>query len=141
MPSPWRAAGRLAAATGGRVIGCAFLSLDDDGPRADAAFDQTYRPDQVLVDGEAIAGPDWTLTALATPGHTSNHLCLALEQSEAESAAQASDAAELIEVHWIPLSEACRRALSGDLNDGKTALGLLRAQARLAAGNETTDRG
>ncbi|MEO6718385.1 MAG: MBL fold metallo-hydrolase [Novosphingobium sp.] len=77
------AAAPLAAATGGPVIGCAFLSLDDDGPRADAAFDQTYRPDQVLEDGEAISGPDWTLTALATPGHTSNHLCLALEQSGA----------------------------------------------------------
>ena len=77
------AAAPLAAATGGPVIGCAFLSLDDDGPRADAAFDQTYRPDHVLEDGEAVAGPDWTLTALATPGHTSNHLCLALEQSGA----------------------------------------------------------
>lgn len=77
------AAAPLAAATGGPVIGCAFLSLDDDGPRADAAFDQTYRPDRVLEDGEALSGPDWTLTALATPGHTSNHLCLALEQSGA----------------------------------------------------------
>ena len=77
------AAAPLAAATGGPVIGCAFLSLDDDGPRADAAFDQTYRPDRVLEDGEALSGPDWTLTALATPGHTSNHLCLALEQTGA----------------------------------------------------------
>lgn len=77
------AAAPLAAATGGPVIGCAYLSLDDDGPRADAAFDQTYRPDHVLEDGEAITGPDWALIALATPGHTSNHLCLALEQSGA----------------------------------------------------------
>lgn len=51
------------------------------------------------------------------------------------------EAAELIEVHWVPLSEACRRALGGELNDGKTALGLLRAQARLAAGDGTTGRG
>ena len=42
--------------------------------------------------------------------------------------------AELIEVHWVPIAEACRRALAGELNDGKTALGLLRAQAHLAAG-------
>ena len=46
------------------------------------------------------------------------------------------EAAELIEVHWVPIAEACRRALSGELNDGKTALGLLRAQAKLAAGIE-----
>jgi glyoxylase-like metal-dependent hydrolase (beta-lactamase superfamily II) len=37
----------------------------------------------VLADGESLTGPDWTLTAVATPGHTSNHLCLALEQSGA----------------------------------------------------------
>ena len=45
----------------------------------------------------------------------------------------AHEPAELIEVHWVPISEACRRALGGELNDGKTALGLLRAQAQLAA--------
>jgi glyoxylase-like metal-dependent hydrolase (beta-lactamase superfamily II) len=77
------AAAPLAAATGGPVIGCAYLAIDDDGPRADAAFDQTYRPDRVLADGENLTGPDWTLTAVATPGHTSNHLCLALQQTGA----------------------------------------------------------
>lgn len=45
----------------------------------------------------------------------------------------AHEAGELIEVHWVPLSEACGRALSGELSDGKTALGLLRAQAKLNA--------
>jgi len=73
------AAAPLAAATGAPVIGCAPLVLSDDGPRADAPFDQTYRPDRQLADGESITGPGWTLTAVATPGHTSNHLCLALE--------------------------------------------------------------
>lgn len=73
----------LAARTGAQVIGCAFLALDDDGPRADAPFDDTYRPDRVLGDGESISGPDWTLRAVATPGHTSNHLCFALEESGA----------------------------------------------------------
>ena len=46
----------------------------------------------------------------------------------------AHEAAELIEVHWVPIEEACRRAVAGELNDGKSALGLLRAQARLAEG-------
>ena len=73
----------LKATTGAPIIGCAALVLDDDGPRADAAFDPTYRPDRVLSDGETLSGPDWTLTAVATPGHTSNHLCFALEQSGA----------------------------------------------------------
>lgn len=73
----------LAAATGAPVIGCAPLSLSDDGPRADAAFDTEYRADHVLADGEAIGGEGWTLRAVATPGHTSNHLCYALEATGA----------------------------------------------------------
>jgi glyoxylase-like metal-dependent hydrolase (beta-lactamase superfamily II) len=77
------AAAPLAAATGGPVIGCAYLAIDDDGPRAGAAFDQTDRPDRGVADGECLTGPDWTLTAVATPGHTSNHLCLALQQTRA----------------------------------------------------------
>jgi len=77
------AAAALAGKTGAPVIGCAPLTLSDDGPRSDAAFDETYRADRVLADGESISGPGWTLAALATPGHTSNHLCYALEESGA----------------------------------------------------------
>lgn len=73
------AARPLQAATGAPIIGCAALALDDDGPRADASFDHDYRPDRVLADGETLAGDGWTLTAVATPGHTSNHLCYALD--------------------------------------------------------------
>lgn len=77
------AAAPLALATGAPIIGCAPLTLEDDGPRADAAFDAGYRPDRVLADGERMTGPDWTLEAVATPGHTSNHLCFALVEEQA----------------------------------------------------------
>ncbi len=77
------AAAPLSKATGAPVIGCAPLVLRDDGPRADAGFDPTYAPDRVLEDGEALSGPGWTLTALHTPGHTSNHLCFALPEENA----------------------------------------------------------
>ena len=73
----------LKAATGAPIIGCAPLVLADDGPRADASFDPTYAPDRVLVDGERLSGEGWTLEAVATPGHTSNHLCYALLESGA----------------------------------------------------------
>jgi glyoxylase-like metal-dependent hydrolase (beta-lactamase superfamily II) len=73
----------LQAATRAPIIGCAPLTLDDDGPRADAAFDADYRPDRVLADGEIVSGAGWTLEAVATPGHTSNHLCFALRESKA----------------------------------------------------------
>ncbi|MBW4329965.1 MBL fold metallo-hydrolase [Stakelama sp. CBK3Z-3] len=71
----------LARETGAPVVGCAQLVLDDGGPRADAAFDRDYAPDRVLADGDTIAGEGWTLEAVATPGHTSNHLCFALPES------------------------------------------------------------
>lgn len=77
------AAAPLKAATGAPIIGCGPLSLDDNGPRADASFDMNYLPDRVLSDGESLSGPDWTLTAVATPGHTSNHLCYALPEAGA----------------------------------------------------------
>ena len=77
------AAAVLKARLDAPVIGCAPLVLDDSGPRADAAFDRGYKADRVLADGENITGEGWTLTAVATPGHTSNHLCYALEESGA----------------------------------------------------------
>jgi glyoxylase-like metal-dependent hydrolase (beta-lactamase superfamily II) len=73
----------LAAATGAPIVGAAPMYLSDDGPRADAAFDRDYAPVRVLADGEAVTGEGWTLRALATPGHTSNHLSFALEETDA----------------------------------------------------------
>lgn len=73
----------LARLTGASIIGCAPLALKDDGPRADASFDFDYVPDKILTDGDQVAGEGWTLTAVATPGHTSNHLCFALEEEGA----------------------------------------------------------
>lgn len=77
------AAAPLSQVTGAPIVGCAPLVLRTDLPRADEAFDTTYEPDRVLVDGEAMRGIGWTLTAVATPGHTSNHLCFALKESGA----------------------------------------------------------
>ncbi|HEY5721924.1 MAG TPA: MBL fold metallo-hydrolase [Allosphingosinicella sp.] len=73
----------LAAATGAPIVGCAPLALEDDGPRSDAAFDAFYAPDRILGDGECVEGEGWTLRAVATPGHTSNHICFALPEAEA----------------------------------------------------------
>jgi len=71
------AAAPLAILTGASIIGCAALALETVGPRADAAFDGDYAPDRVLGDDESILVDGRPLTAIATPGHTSNHLCLA----------------------------------------------------------------
>jgi glyoxylase-like metal-dependent hydrolase (beta-lactamase superfamily II) len=69
----------LAEATGAPIIGCAPLALETVGPRADAAFDGDYRPDQVLGDGDTLEVDGKPITAVATPGHTSNHLCFAYD--------------------------------------------------------------
>ena len=72
----------LQEATGAPIIGCAPLVLESIGPRADASFDKQYAPDQVLADGEAIEfDKGKQLIAVATPGHTSNHLCLAYDDA------------------------------------------------------------
>lgn len=42
--------------------------------------DRTFRPDHTLRDGDRIEGEGWTLEAVHTPGHTSNHLCFALPE-------------------------------------------------------------
>lgn len=42
--------------------------------------DTAFVPDHRLVDGDVVAGPSWTFTAVHTPGHTSNHLCFALAE-------------------------------------------------------------
>ena len=69
------AARPLAERAGAPIVGCAPLALETVGPRADASFDGDYAPDRVLADGEAIMIGGEPVTAVATPGHTSNHLC------------------------------------------------------------------
>ena len=77
------AAAPLSALTGAPIIGCAALVIESGDLRLDAPFDKSYAPDRVLADGEALTGPGWTLRAVATPGHTSSHLCYALEETGA----------------------------------------------------------
>ena len=71
------AARPLAERTGAPIIGCAPLALETVGPRADASFDGDYAPDRVLADGEQVEVDGKPVIAVATPGHTSNHLCFA----------------------------------------------------------------
>ncbi|MEM6586844.1 MAG: MBL fold metallo-hydrolase [Pseudomonadota bacterium] len=40
-------------------------------------IDEAFIPDHCLSDEEEIAGSNWSLTALWTPGHLGNHLCFA----------------------------------------------------------------
>ncbi len=73
----------LARATGAPIVGAAPFAPDYEGGQSDAAFDRDYAPDQLLAEGEGVSGDGWTLTAIATPGHTSNHLAFALPETQA----------------------------------------------------------
>ncbi|KQT49259.1 MBL fold metallo-hydrolase [Methylobacterium sp. Leaf456] len=75
----------LQALTGAPIVGCgphraARDLAENELPVLDASADREHRPDRELTDGESLEGEGWTLTAVATPGHTMNHLAFALPQ-------------------------------------------------------------
>jgi glyoxylase-like metal-dependent hydrolase (beta-lactamase superfamily II) len=76
----------LKAATGATIYGCAVTQVhvdEDDGPQMEAGHDGDFHPDVSLCGGGVVAGPGWTVEAIPTPGHTSNHLCFALKEENA----------------------------------------------------------
>ncbi|MGD9544791.1 MAG: MBL fold metallo-hydrolase [Methylocystis sp.] len=80
------AARTLKEATGATIAGCASYAPADSHPpgglNLDAAHDRSYAPDIALNDGDALQIGGATLVALATPGHTANHLCFALAEEQ-----------------------------------------------------------
>lgn len=81
-----------------------------------------------LVEEGGVAGSEWRPlgTYLSSPGVFTEVLHLFLA-TDLRRAAAAPEASEVFEVHWMSLEEACRRTLGGEVRDGKTAIGLLRA--------------
>lgn len=49
-----------------------------EAQRLDAGGDTEFVPDHRVADGDVIAGDGWALEAIATPGHTANHMAFAL---------------------------------------------------------------
>jgi glyoxylase-like metal-dependent hydrolase (beta-lactamase superfamily II) len=77
-------AAEFARATGGEIVGAKPRPKKVvERPGVEEGQDRTYRPDRILVDGDVISSPGWTLRTLATPGHTGNHLCYVLEEENA----------------------------------------------------------
>jgi glyoxylase-like metal-dependent hydrolase (beta-lactamase superfamily II) len=71
----------LKAAVGAPILG--FGPHPRHGSEGELGGDAGFDPDLRLADGETVAGPGWTLEALHTPGHASNHLCFALAEEAA----------------------------------------------------------
>jgi glyoxylase-like metal-dependent hydrolase (beta-lactamase superfamily II) len=57
----------LAERTGAELLGMPV----PDGPHQD----HTFRPDRELADGDVLDTPEFSLRAVHTPGHASNHVC------------------------------------------------------------------
>lgn len=72
----------LAAATGAVVYGRSAVKTEDGAP-LEAGDDLDFRPDVPVEDGDLFHGSGWTLEAIATPGHASNHVCYALREENA----------------------------------------------------------
>lgn len=74
----------LRAATGAPVYAegphrAARALHDGEVNTLDASADHDFRPDVALADGARVEGGDWSVTALATPGHTANHMAFVME--------------------------------------------------------------
>lgn len=72
-------AGPLAERTGAAIYGLA----DPAAGSAEEEAQGDFRPHVSVADGQTIAGPGWTVEALFTPGHASNHVCYALQEEHA----------------------------------------------------------
>ncbi|WP_371397510.1 MBL fold metallo-hydrolase [Fretibacter rubidus] len=72
----------LATQHGCRVYGYGLQARTPVGGeiRLEAGDDLTFQPDEELRCGDIIKGDGWTVEAIHTPGHTSNHLCYALHE-------------------------------------------------------------
>lgn len=75
----------LKAATGATIRGCeAHVEIiGHPSGRADTSHDLAHAPDAPMRDGETFEGAGYTLEAVHTPGHASNHLCFALKEENA----------------------------------------------------------
>jgi len=75
----------LKARTGAAIYGCAVgAAAEESVIRTEAGADFDFAPDVSLCGGgQVLEGPGWTLEAVATPGHTSNHICFALKEENA----------------------------------------------------------
>lgn len=81
-----------------------------------------------LIEEAGVSARHWCDlgTVLSSPGVFTERLHLYMA-SELTPAASAHEHAEVIQVHWVALEEACRWALDGTIADAKTVIGLLRA--------------
>ncbi|MEO0809494.1 MAG: MBL fold metallo-hydrolase [Pseudomonadota bacterium] len=77
---------RFAKATGAAVCGYGHAANTSGkthiSPSGGTYADLPFTMDIRLADGDRVAGSDWSLTAVFTPGHTPDHMCFQLDDTE-----------------------------------------------------------
>jgi glyoxylase-like metal-dependent hydrolase (beta-lactamase superfamily II) len=84
----------LSRALADAVGGAPILAAEPHGPTVHASDaidpeamdeddDADFKADVIVTDGQRIEGDGWTLEALATPGHASNHMAFVLRDENA----------------------------------------------------------
>jgi glyoxylase-like metal-dependent hydrolase (beta-lactamase superfamily II) len=81
------AAARIKAATGALTLGegphrAARPLHVGEAKRIEASADREFAPDHALSDGEVVHGKSFAIEAVATPGHTANHMAFAPRGTE-----------------------------------------------------------
>lgn len=71
----------LRQAVGGTLIGAIPRPLPE-GASTVESIQRDFAPDEVLTDAASYSGDGWTLSAVYTPGHMSNHHCFDLEEEK-----------------------------------------------------------
>jgi len=66
------------------IVGCgpheaARALADNEINPLDASGDKDHHPDRQLFDGDVFSASECRLETIATPGHTANHLCFAIQ--------------------------------------------------------------
>ena len=73
----------VAQATGATIYGRAVDRAPVEGSiQLEAGYDR-FEPEVTVATGTVLSGPGWTIEAIHTPGHTSNHICYALREENA----------------------------------------------------------
>jgi 8-oxo-dGTP pyrophosphatase MutT (NUDIX family) len=97
--------------------------LEPDEPPA-----ETARRELIEEAGCEAAGWDGLGNILSSPGVFAETIHLYLAR-DLRSVPSHHERHEVIQVHWIPFHAAVQQALSGEIRDAKTIIGLLRARA------------
>jgi glyoxylase-like metal-dependent hydrolase (beta-lactamase superfamily II) len=78
---------RIKGATGARVFAegphrpARALHTGEVNP-LEGSGDMEFTPDRVLADGDVVSAAGFTIEAVATPGHTANHMAFALKEAD-----------------------------------------------------------